>query len=103
MANEIDRVVPPALPLATEQYNRPYMDQNSNVLRLFFNRLANIVNTLTQHRGGWQVSLCATSVVLQHHGSERDGGGHGLPGGVREHLYRRRGEHQRERTTHGLL
>jgi len=52
MANEIDRVVPPALPLATEQYNRPFMDQNSNVLRLFFNRLTNIVNTLLSTEDG---------------------------------------------------
>jgi len=46
MANEINKVEPPALPLAPEQYQRPYMDQNSNVLRLFFNRLVNSVNTL---------------------------------------------------------
>lgn len=52
MANEIDRVVPPALPLATEQYDRPFMDQNSNVLRLFFNRLTNIVNTLLSTEEG---------------------------------------------------
>jgi hypothetical protein len=46
MTNEINKVEPPALPLAPEQYQRPYMDQNSNVLRLFFNRLVNSVNTL---------------------------------------------------------
>jgi hypothetical protein len=46
MANEIQRAEPPALPLAPEQYQRPYMDQNSNVLRLFFNRLTRTVNGL---------------------------------------------------------
>jgi hypothetical protein len=46
MANEIERVEPPALPLAPEDYQRPFMDQNSNVLRLFFNRLVNSLNTL---------------------------------------------------------
>lgn len=46
MANEINKTEPPALPLAPEQYQRPYMDQNNNVLRLFFNRLVNTVNTL---------------------------------------------------------
>ena len=46
MANEISKTEPPALPLAPEQYNRPYMDQNSNVLRLFFNRLTRTVDTL---------------------------------------------------------
>ena len=46
MANEIERVEPPALPLAPEEYRRPFMDQNSNVLRLFFNRLVSSLNTL---------------------------------------------------------
>ena len=46
MPNEIDKVATPALPLAPEGYERPYMDQNSNVLRLFFNRLVNSLNTL---------------------------------------------------------
>lgn len=46
MANEIERAEPPALPLAPEDYQRPFMDQNSNVLRLFFNRLVNSLNTL---------------------------------------------------------
>ena len=40
MANELDRPAAPALPLAPEGYERPYMDQNSNVLRLFFNRIS---------------------------------------------------------------
>lgn len=46
MANQIDKTEPPALPLAPEEYNRPFMDQNSNVLRLFFNRLVSTLNTL---------------------------------------------------------
>jgi hypothetical protein len=46
MANEIERAEPPALPLAPEEYRRPFMDQNSNVLRLFFNRIVNSLNTL---------------------------------------------------------
>jgi len=46
MANEIERAEPPALPLAPEGYRRPFMDQNSNVLRLFFNRIVNSLNTL---------------------------------------------------------
>lgn len=46
MANELDRPAAPALPLAPEGYERPYMDQNSNVLRLFFNRLVNAFDTL---------------------------------------------------------
>tara|TARA_R100000005_G_scaffold96667_1_gene85770 strand:+ start:5524 stop:6141 length:618 start_codon:yes stop_codon:yes gene_type:complete len=46
MANDIDNVEPPALPLPDEEYNRLAADQSNNVLRLFFNRLASIVNTL---------------------------------------------------------
>ena len=33
-------VTPPSLPLAPEQYNRQYMDQLTNVLRLFFNQIS---------------------------------------------------------------
>ena len=46
MANELERPAPPALPLATETYDRPFMDQNSNVLRLFFTRLINSFDNL---------------------------------------------------------
>jgi hypothetical protein len=46
VANQIDRVASPALPLAPEVYDRPFMDQNSNVLRLFFNRFVNSLNTI---------------------------------------------------------
>ena len=46
MANDIERTEPPALPLAPEEYQRPFMDQNSNVLRLFFNRFINSLNNL---------------------------------------------------------
>ena len=46
MTNEIQKAEPPALPLAPEQYDRPFMDQNSNVLRLFFTRITSLLNTL---------------------------------------------------------
>jgi hypothetical protein len=52
MANEIDQVEPPALPLAPDGYDRPFVDQQSNVLRLFFRRLTNIVTTLTSTEDG---------------------------------------------------
>jgi len=55
MANEIEKVEPPALPFAGEDYNRPYFDQFSNVLRLFFNRLTNTVNTLLGTDDGGKV------------------------------------------------
>ena len=55
MANEIEKVQPPALPLSGEQYNRPFFDQFSNVLRLFFNRLTNSVNQLLGTDDGGKV------------------------------------------------
>ena len=67
MANEIDKVATPALPLATEEYSRPYMDQNSNVLRLFFNRFVNSLNTLlsTDVGGKFLYSPCAAFYSTQ--------------------------------------
>jgi hypothetical protein len=67
MANEIQKAEPPALPLAPEQYNRPFMDQNSNVLRLFFTRLTSSLNTLLGTDRRRQVSLHAARAVLQHY------------------------------------
>lgn len=55
MANEIDKVAPPALPFSGEQYDRPFFDQFSNVLRLFFNRLTSTVNELLSTDDGGKV------------------------------------------------
>lgn len=53
MANQLDRPEPPALPLAPEEYNRPYTDQKDNVFRLFFNRLTSVLSAvLTTEDGG---------------------------------------------------
>ena len=49
--NLINLVSPPALPLARDDYDRPYQDQLNNVLRLYFNRLQNIVNQLETGSG----------------------------------------------------
>jgi hypothetical protein len=43
---ELQRVQPPALPLATNAYEKAYQDQLNNVLRLYFNRIQNILNQL---------------------------------------------------------
>ena len=43
---------PPNLPLGTEQYERRYQDQFTNVLRLYFNQLNNSLATLFGTRGG---------------------------------------------------
>jgi len=43
---EINQVVSPNLPLATEEYSRTYQDQLNNVLRLYFNRVSSILDQL---------------------------------------------------------
>jgi hypothetical protein len=43
---ELQRIQPPALPLATDDYSKAYQDQLNNVLRLYFNRIQNILNQL---------------------------------------------------------
>lgn len=40
------RLQPPALPQATNQYDRPYQDQLNNVHRLFYNRFTQSFNSL---------------------------------------------------------
>jgi len=43
---ELQRVQPPNLPLATNEYSKAYQDQLNNVFRLYFNRIQNILNQL---------------------------------------------------------
>lgn len=43
---ELNRVVAPRLPAATEQYDVNYINQLNNVLRLYFNQLDNIMGQL---------------------------------------------------------
>jgi hypothetical protein len=42
----LQKIAPPALPQAREQYDRPYQDQLNNVQRLFYNRLTQSFNSL---------------------------------------------------------
>ena len=66
MANELDRPAAPALPLAPEGYERPYMDQNSNVLRLFFNRLVNAFDTLIVPTMVADFCICHGGLFIAH-------------------------------------
>ena len=43
---ELQKIAPPALPQAADQYSRAYQDQLNNVLRLYFNRLNNLLGQL---------------------------------------------------------
>lgn len=45
-------VVPPALPLGGQEYNKQFQDQFNNVLRLYFNRLSTNVNLTLGTNGG---------------------------------------------------
>jgi hypothetical protein len=44
--NLLNQVAPPALPLARDQYDRPYQDQLNNILKLYFVQLNSAVNLL---------------------------------------------------------
>lgn len=52
MNHLLNQVAPPALPLAREQYDRPYQDQLNNILRLYFVQLASTLNSLVGDTGG---------------------------------------------------
>lgn len=52
----IDKVQAPALPVAQDGPLRSYLDGFNNILRLFFNRLANSVNLITGEYGGRFIS-----------------------------------------------
>jgi hypothetical protein len=47
----------PNLPLGGEDYSRQYQDQFSNALRLYFNKLDDIVGALTGTRGGQYLNI----------------------------------------------
>lgn len=51
----VELVVPPALPQPTQEYNRRAQDQFNNVLRLYFNRLNNVINALLDLDSGGAV------------------------------------------------
>lgn len=44
---ELNKLAPPALPQATNQYSRQYQDQLNNVLRLYFNRITALQQQLS--------------------------------------------------------
>ena len=48
---ELNRVVAPRLPSATQQYDERYINQLNNILRLYFNQLDNILGQLSTSGG----------------------------------------------------
>lgn len=53
--SQINPVAAPALPFATNEYDRQYQDQFLGILRLYFARLSSTVNLLTGEAGGQYV------------------------------------------------
>lgn len=50
--NVLQKVAAPSLPLAPDLYHPKYHDEHSNVLRLYFNRIDNNLNSLFGNVGG---------------------------------------------------
>lgn len=59
---EINKVVAPNLPVAPAEYERQYQDQYSNILRLYFNRLDNLLGQLVATIDTLPVSIGGTNV-----------------------------------------
>ena len=59
MANiaTIRNTVAPSLPIAMTDYSQQYIDQYSNILRLYFNQLDNFTRALTASNGGSALSF----------------------------------------------
>ena len=55
--NKIINPAVPNLPLGTDEYERRYQDQFTNVLRLYFNQLRNALNELFSAAGGKYISF----------------------------------------------
>jgi len=56
-SNRILNPAVPNLPLATDEYERRYQDQYSNVLRLYFNQLRNAISELFSGAGGKYIAF----------------------------------------------
>jgi len=55
--NRVFIPAPPSLPLATDQYERRYQDQFTNILRLYFNQLQNSLGELFGTSGGKYIAF----------------------------------------------
>jgi hypothetical protein len=58
----LQKIAPPALPQPTNEYSRAYHDQLNNVLRIYFNRLQNIVGQLMANTSTLPVSIGGTNI-----------------------------------------
>lgn len=53
---QLQRGVPPNLPLAPDQFGKQYQDQLNNVLRLYFNRINESLNAVSGPAGGQYIN-----------------------------------------------
>jgi len=51
-SNRLINPAPPSLPLGTDQYERRYQDQFTNILWLYFNQIQNALTEITGNAGG---------------------------------------------------
>ena len=58
-------IAPPNLPIATNQYERNYQDQLTNVLRLFFSQIANRINSPLPHASYFDTTTQTNPVANQ--------------------------------------
>jgi hypothetical protein len=63
MANVFGQIPPPALPQATGEYDKRFIDQYSNILRLYFNQL-NSVRQYNAARLNFDLSTLPTDADL---------------------------------------
>lgn len=57
MADPILNPTPPNLPLGPDKYERSFVDQQSSVLRLYFNQLKNALSLLLGPKGGQYIDM----------------------------------------------
>jgi len=62
----LNRATPPRLPSATDQYNRQYQEQLSNILRLYFNQINNILGQLEWNKPVDYIDFDTTPGVAPH-------------------------------------
>lgn len=67
--SSLQKIAPPALPVATREYSSAYQDQLNNVLRLYFNRLNNILGQLMAN--GTTVPITFPDTALDAFGRQR--------------------------------
>lgn len=63
---ELNKLAPPALPQATNQYSRQYQDQLNNVLRLYFNRITALQQQLSWAQPVDYIDFNTTGAAAPH-------------------------------------